>query len=339
MPMRLRRPTGRTADVTTATAADSRSPRDGVRDAQARYHGLDGLRALAMLLGIVLHATLPYFARIAGIESMWPADDDQSLALLVLFDFIHLWRMPVFFLLAGFFAHLVLERRCTSGVHTRPTAAHRRTAGPVHRRDGAHSATCCGTTGGRESLRDRPRRARSAQVAALCHPGHAAGAPLVPVASAAHVCGAARCCAVSVRRGLAWLSAPCHRLRRWGGARSAAAYARAPLAADGGGGDPACVARRRRVETDLSSQCPRPAVRSGLLLLRLRVVGPPRADRLSAAPRDRGRPVGGGLRRSTPCTWSCSVALQEADGADSSGVAATAGTGGGARATVARWCC
>ena len=104
--------------MTTAAAADSRSPRDGVRDAQARYHGLDGLRALAMLLGIVLHATLPYFARIAGIEAMWPADDDQSLALLVVFDFIHLWRMPVFFLLAGFFAHLVLERRST-GAFTR----------------------------------------------------------------------------------------------------------------------------------------------------------------------------------------------------------------------------
>lgn len=67
-----------------------------------------------MLLGIVLHATLPYFARMAGIEFMWPADDDQSLAMLLLFDFIHLWRMPVFFLLAGFFAHLVLERRATA---------------------------------------------------------------------------------------------------------------------------------------------------------------------------------------------------------------------------------
>ena len=79
----------------------------------SRYHGLDGLRAFAMLLGIVLHATLPYFARIVGIEFMWPADDDQSLAMFVLFDFIHLWRMPVFFLLAGFFAHLVLDRRST----------------------------------------------------------------------------------------------------------------------------------------------------------------------------------------------------------------------------------
>ena len=100
--------------MTTAPAAYTQSPRDGVWDAQTRYHGLDGLRALAMLLGIVLHATLPYFARIADIEVMWPADDDQSLALLVLFDFIHLWRMPVFFLLAGFFAHLVLERRSTA---------------------------------------------------------------------------------------------------------------------------------------------------------------------------------------------------------------------------------
>ena len=64
-----------------------------------------------MLLGIVLHASLPYFSRIVGIESFWPADDDQSTLLFLVFDFIHAWRMPVFFLLAGFFAHLVLERR------------------------------------------------------------------------------------------------------------------------------------------------------------------------------------------------------------------------------------
>ncbi len=80
----------------------------------SRYHGLDGLRAFAMLLGVVVHATLPYFSRLAGIEFMWPADPDQSLALLLLFDYIHAWRMPVFFLLAGFFAHLVLERRSPS---------------------------------------------------------------------------------------------------------------------------------------------------------------------------------------------------------------------------------
>ena len=67
-----------------------------------------------MLLGIVLHATLPYFSRLYEFESTWPADDDQSVLLALVFDFIHMWRMPVFFLLAGFFAHLVLDRRSTS---------------------------------------------------------------------------------------------------------------------------------------------------------------------------------------------------------------------------------
>ena len=67
-----------------------------------------------MLMGIVVHATLPYFSRIARLESYWPADDDQSILLFLVFDFIHAWRMPTFFLLAGFFAHLVLERRSTS---------------------------------------------------------------------------------------------------------------------------------------------------------------------------------------------------------------------------------
>jgi len=63
-----------------------------------------------MLTGILLHASLPYFSRTVGMESIWPADDDQSLSLFLIFDFIHTWRMPTFFLLAGFFSHLVLER-------------------------------------------------------------------------------------------------------------------------------------------------------------------------------------------------------------------------------------
>ena len=67
-----------------------------------------------MLLGIALHGALPYFSRAEGIEFFWPADDDQSILLAVMMDFIHTWRMPVFFLLSGFFAHLVLSRRLTS---------------------------------------------------------------------------------------------------------------------------------------------------------------------------------------------------------------------------------
>ena len=67
-----------------------------------------------MLLGIALHAAVPYFSRLYEFEFIWPADDDQSVLLALVFDFIHSWRMPVFFLLAGFFAHLVLDRRSTS---------------------------------------------------------------------------------------------------------------------------------------------------------------------------------------------------------------------------------
>ena len=81
------------------------------QDSTRRYHGLDGLRGFAMLLGIVVHASLPYFSRLLRFEFAWPADDDQSLLLFLVFDFIHAWRMPVFFLMAGFFAHLVLSRR------------------------------------------------------------------------------------------------------------------------------------------------------------------------------------------------------------------------------------
>ena len=81
------------------------------KNSTRRYHGLDGLRGFAMLLGIVVHASLPYFSRLLRFEFAWPADDDQSLLLFLVFDFIHAWRMPVFFLMAGFFAHLVLSRR------------------------------------------------------------------------------------------------------------------------------------------------------------------------------------------------------------------------------------
>ena len=49
-----------------------------------------------MLLGIVLHGSLPYFSRMVGFESIWPADDDQSTLLFLVFDFIHTWRMPMY---------------------------------------------------------------------------------------------------------------------------------------------------------------------------------------------------------------------------------------------------
>tara|TARA_A100000164_G_scaffold19852_1_gene15965 strand:+ start:564 stop:1685 length:1122 start_codon:yes stop_codon:yes gene_type:complete len=78
-----------------------------------RYHNLDFLRAFAMMMGLVFHAPLlfwfPDFAKGFGIENIAPAEE----WLNILGRFISSWRMPLFFLLAGFFSILVIERKGT----------------------------------------------------------------------------------------------------------------------------------------------------------------------------------------------------------------------------------
>ena len=77
-----------------------------------RYHGLDLLRSVAMLLGLVFHAPLIYytpelaraFQFFGSVPSAGPGTDFAVV-------WIHAWRMPTFFLLAGFFAVLVLQRK------------------------------------------------------------------------------------------------------------------------------------------------------------------------------------------------------------------------------------
>ena len=74
-----------------------------------RFHGLDAVRGIAMLLGIVLHASLPY---IEGLpKGLWPSDKNTSNIIAIIFEFIHIWRMPIFFIIAGFFANLVITRK------------------------------------------------------------------------------------------------------------------------------------------------------------------------------------------------------------------------------------
>ena len=79
-----------------------------VQDNSIRYHGLDALRGMAMLLGIVLHAALPYMP---NVEAFWPADERSSHVINTIFQFIHIWRMPLFFILAGFFANLIISKK------------------------------------------------------------------------------------------------------------------------------------------------------------------------------------------------------------------------------------
>jgi glucan biosynthesis protein C len=79
-----------------------------------RYHSLDALRAAMMLLGLVLHSGASYIR--GPITWMWPYQDSQtSLFFNLLLAFIHLFRMPVFFVMAGFFAALLYHREGPAG--------------------------------------------------------------------------------------------------------------------------------------------------------------------------------------------------------------------------------
>ena len=74
-----------------------------------RIHYLDNLRALAMLLGVFLHGALAYAN---PTQIVWLATDPQSSVLVdACFNFIHLFRMGLFFLISGYFARLMVTRR------------------------------------------------------------------------------------------------------------------------------------------------------------------------------------------------------------------------------------
>lgn len=67
-----------------------------------RDHSLDALRAAMMLLGVVLHSAASY--TVNAERTPWPYQDAQTTVGFDLLVFtIHIFRMPVFFLVAGFF--------------------------------------------------------------------------------------------------------------------------------------------------------------------------------------------------------------------------------------------
>jgi len=79
-----------------------------------RLHALDNLRALMMWLGIVLHVAVIHLVREPAILP-W-RDDRRTPWADLLMAFIHAFRMPVFFILAGFFVALLLARRGPLGL-------------------------------------------------------------------------------------------------------------------------------------------------------------------------------------------------------------------------------
>jgi peptidoglycan/LPS O-acetylase OafA/YrhL len=72
---------------------------------------MDTLRAGALLLGVFAHAAISFFP-----EPSWVANDvESSPALLVAFFTQHIFRMSLFFAVAGFFAHMLMEKRGVEG--------------------------------------------------------------------------------------------------------------------------------------------------------------------------------------------------------------------------------
>ncbi len=74
--------------------------------ASLRRHDLDALRAFAMLLGIALHASLSF------TTLPWVVHDTRQSELFSLFMMaVHGFRMPLFFLVSGFFTAMLWRRR------------------------------------------------------------------------------------------------------------------------------------------------------------------------------------------------------------------------------------
>jgi glucan biosynthesis protein C len=76
---------------------------------QPRFHALDNLRAAMMLLGVVLHSALAYAFYTLGVISAYHDADDSYLLSGITF-IIHMFRMPAFFLVAGFFAAMLFQK-------------------------------------------------------------------------------------------------------------------------------------------------------------------------------------------------------------------------------------
>ena len=82
---------------------------------EKRFHALDTVRACALLAGIVLHAIMPFLPGFREIG--WPiSDTSTSAGIGILYFVIHIFRMTLFFIIAGFFARVLHQRLGTKGL-------------------------------------------------------------------------------------------------------------------------------------------------------------------------------------------------------------------------------
>lgn len=96
------------------TPAPVETPETRVKTAE-RLHHLDALRGIIMVLGVVLHAALVYSTWGSWVVS----DPERSPIFNLIFDGIHAFRMPAFFLLAGFLCVPGLKKGVAPFLRTR----------------------------------------------------------------------------------------------------------------------------------------------------------------------------------------------------------------------------
>ena len=85
------------------------NPTDRPQAAIPRYHSLDRLRAVVMMLGVVRHSAMSYVP--TGFAG-WPYRDARADILVQwVIIFIRVFQLPVFFAIAGFFAAYLAETR------------------------------------------------------------------------------------------------------------------------------------------------------------------------------------------------------------------------------------
>ena len=85
----------------------------GAAPQAGRLHALDAVRGGALLLGVFLHGAVPWIQNFP--PGMWVWTEPPSTAIGLTFFVIHMFRMSLFFMLAGFFGRMLLERQGTSG--------------------------------------------------------------------------------------------------------------------------------------------------------------------------------------------------------------------------------
>src|SRR5438552_2660407 len=88
-----------------SAATDGTAMAGPASSVSARRHDLDALRAFAMLLGVALHAAMSF-------TPTWVVQDyEPDVVFTWFFSATHGFRMPLFFLVSGFFTMMLYRQR------------------------------------------------------------------------------------------------------------------------------------------------------------------------------------------------------------------------------------